>query len=999
MASKRHGRFALVLSLLFGVLSMGSPHPASATPPVEVYRGLTVNGRWRTIATSANGEVAVVGRDSTPSGSKLRLTSNRGTNWFEIASSAVQQWTSVDLSADGQIIVASGFLGSTSTVQRSTDQGQTWSTLLSSTTDIYPYVSMSADGQKIVVTGGTVGQLSLLVSTNGGGTWTTTGTPSGWNSVAVSGNGNTMYAANRGELRKSTDNGATWTTLTNAGVHNFTSVSTSNDGSVVLGVVSYEQPTVGAFVSRDGGATFQPAAGVGATFGNHLATGAVSGDGSTLIAASYDSVPRRSVDGGSTWSASPFGQYGWLSFSLSDNGGIIHAAAEASGVWTMRPVPAPTITGSSRTSVSSLGGQSLDIVGTSFVNVQSVTYGGQPVQYTVVATTAVVFETTPVTTSSVTIVVTTAAGAATFSLPVYVPIVPSVDSVSPASGSWRGGTMVTLNGANLGDATRVEVGGVVADIDSVTDNRLDFLTPPGRVGLADIRVVAPVGSTTEVRGFRYTWNRLSVLPAWQKLDPVNSIPDSVGASAEGPNGWLYLGGRFENVGNPAGDVVVAWDGTAWRNLGDDGSGSIAPDGALDSYGDVYDMVFDSSGRLYVAGNLSLSSGATNGVLMWNGSTWASLGSGVDGDVYSMAFDASGNLVVVGVFTLSSGGNVVNLARWNGSTWSAIPISSAGWFYKVAVDGNDIFVAGDFDDLDGVAEADNVARWDGTSWHGLGSDGSRDGYLDQDVFGLSIEGSGPSRRVLAGVCANGRSHGLYAFEAGQWSAVSSTELDGCVVDIERLDDGRLLVAGYIDGVDDPLISGMAVLEGGRWAPGGQQGGVSSVLEFGSPSRLLATSYNQPNIFGVPDYVAVTSGLELSIDSSATSIEPSSGPVQGGTTVTIRGTGFNASTDVTFGDLPATSVTLVSPTEIRAVAPAQGPLTVVVSVYDRARLSEVPTTYRYGSTTVIPDPTPTSLPATGASDDTRKMLSFLGATALVVGATLTSRRRRHVRRRQY
>jgi len=72
MASKKYGRFALVLSLLFGVLSMGSPHPASATPPVELDHGLTLGGRWTTIATSSSGEVAVAGRDySSSEGSRL----------------------------------------------------------------------------------------------------------------------------------------------------------------------------------------------------------------------------------------------------------------------------------------------------------------------------------------------------------------------------------------------------------------------------------------------------------------------------------------------------------------------------------------------------------------------------------------------------------------------------------------------------------------------------------------------------------------------------------------------------------------------------------------------------------------------------------------------------------------------------------------------------------------------------------------------------------------
>jgi hypothetical protein len=52
-----------------------------------------------------------------------------------------------------------------------------------------------------------------------------------------------------------------------------------------------------------------------------------------------------------------------------------------------------------------------------------------------------------------------------------------------------------------------------------------------------------------------------------------------------------------------------------------------------------------------------------------------------------------------------------------------------------------------------------------------------------------------------------------------------------------------------------------------------------------------------------------------------ISPSSGPTTGGTLVTVTGTGFTGATHVKFGSVAATSFTVVSSTEITAVAPAQ------------------------------------------------------------------------------
>lgn len=50
-----------------------------------------------------------------------------------------------------------------------------------------------------------------------------------------------------------------------------------------------------------------------------------------------------------------------------------------------------------------------------------------------------------------------------------------------------------------------------------------------------------------------------------------------------------------------------------------------------------------------------------------------------------------------------------------------------------------------------------------------------------------------------------------------------------------------------------------------------------------------------------------------------VSPASGSIAGGTKVKLTGTDFNAASEVRFGELPATSFTVVSETEITAVAP--------------------------------------------------------------------------------
>jgi len=96
---------------------------------------------------------------------------------------------------------------------------------------------------------------------------------------------------------------------------------------------------------------------------------------------------------------------------------------------------------------------------------------------------------------------------------------------------------------------------------------------------------------------------------------------------------------------------------------------------------------------------------------------------------------------------------------------------------------------------------------------------------------------------------------------------------------------------------------------------------------NPSTITATS---PAGTGTVD-VTVTTPEGTSVTSAAdqftfialpalTGVSPSSGPVAGGTTVTITGTNFNGATAVKFGTTSATSFTVISPTSISATAPA-------------------------------------------------------------------------------
>ena len=984
MSKSRFLRLALTVLVLLGLfpvtfsVMLGDVAPALATPSNEVVFGVGGQNRWSAVDTSADGNVAVAGFDFPVAGGKLRRTTNRGTGWLTLSASPTLRYTSVSTSSDGAIIVAAGFDGSGSSVVRSTDAGLTWTTLLQHATDVFPHVAISASGQKVLVAGGPAGATSLLVSTDGGSTFTTTGVAENWTSVEVSGDGNVLYATGARQIWRSIDNGTNWNPLAAAGFHIFASVTTSNDGAVVMGVVSYEQPTTAVLYSRDGGATFSSAAGVGTTFANQAATGAVSGDGMTMIATSYGTLPQVSSDGGNTWSAASFSAGGFLRFALSNDGSVIHGAIEGAGVATSRPLPAPTIAGFDRSTVSASGGQLLIVVGTSFVNVQSVTYGGQAILDFNVNTTYISFTTPPVSGSSVNVVVTTAAGTASRSLAVYVPQAPVVSTVSPSRGEWSGNDVVEITGAHFDDVTRVLFGGVPADVVAVVGNRLTVLTPPNRVGLADIVIESPEGTTVVRDGFRYDWSQTSVLGPWTAVGSDETNFDAITALAVGPNGWLYVGGEFQNFrGIPEADAVAAWDGTRWMALGSDGLGN----GAIRSDGEVLDLHFDGAGNLYVGGYVGLRGSTATGVLRWDGSSWTELGTGVDGLVASMATDSSDNLVVAGDFQHAGGVSAEAMARWNGTSWSAVSSFDLDYVWGVAVDGNDIIISSESENIGGIAEADYVARWDGSQWHALGSDGAGDGFIDEVSYSLRVEGSGAGRRVLVGPCDGG----VVEFASGRWSPVSADVTFGCVTDMTRLSDGRLVVVGNFASSNNGEIRGIALLDNGHWIPGGVFDDVFRVIEYGGPGRIVITSLN--NILGTIGYIAQNAGIASFEGSFPTEMSSRQGLVSGGTEVTIRGTGFNSETYVVFGDRPATSVTIVSSTELRAVAPAHTATSVVVSVYDQKRFVSLSLPFDYVAPPVA------LLPATGANSTDTNVIMVLSFVAILSGTVMLRRRSVH------
>jgi len=149
------------------------------------------------------------------------------------------------------------------------------------------------------------------------------------------------------------------------------------------------------------------------------------------------------------------------------------------------------------------------------------------------------------------------------------------------------------------------------------------------------------------------------------------------------NGELYAGGDFAGL-------VKKWNGTSWVAVGSL-SGTTSPKVcALISY----------NGSLYAGGAFSLSASNYN-VAKWTGSTWTTVGDGLQGVSGSevKAFCVyQGALIAGGTFTQSGTSSLSKVAKLVGAAWAQVgggaPPNCTAGVHALAVHSSELYVAGE-----------------------------------------------------------------------------------------------------------------------------------------------------------------------------------------------------------------------------------------------------------------------------------------------------------------
>ena len=201
-----------------------------------------------------------------------------------------------------------------------------------------------------------------------------------------------------------------------------------------------------------------------------------------------------------------------------------------------------------------------------------------------------------------------------------------------------------------------------------------------------------------------------------------SWASAIASYDSGTGAELYVGGKFNGSHTLVSPGIIRCDGSSWQSVG----------GGLDvpqwdtPYAELMTVYDGGHGpELIVAGPFGTAGGLSIPFLAkWNGTTWSSLGSGVNGRVIGMQVldDGTGpKLYVSGIFNVAGGVNVSQIAIWDGTSWSAFPnppvVPASAMLRYDDGRGSALFYAGTSNV--GPTTAHFVSRWDGSQWSALG----------------------------------------------------------------------------------------------------------------------------------------------------------------------------------------------------------------------------------------------------------------------------------------
>lgn len=462
---------------------------------------------------------------------------------------------------------------------------------------------------------------------------------------------------------------------------------------------------------------------------------------------------------------------------------------------------------------------------------------------------------------------------------------------------------------------------------------------------------------------------------------VGGSPAWVSDAAAQTNGQVVIGGIFTSVGGTTRNRIARVDGR---------TGALDPAFNPNASDRVRAVAIQPDGKILIGGDFT-SVGGTNrnrlARLNSDGTVDTGFNPDVDAPVYDIQIQSDGKLLIGGAFALVGGQSSNKVARLN-----ADGTRDASFTQADSITGGPVLVVARQADGTVLAGGNIVTTIGSTTLYGLlriGATGSIDTTFSVDLDPISPSQQTPNNlghQVDAiALQADGKilMGGTFAFDE---SGVNRTWF-------LRLNADGTLDAGFTPNADGAVtaivvqVDGTIVVGGLFTSVGGQgRRGIARVLATGAVDSTLA----DPNVnsrsnviitqsdggivfggnFGTVGGVSRPSLARLrgvSVPPTITSVTPGSGAVDGGTPITIEGSGFLDGATVTIGTTACTDVVVIDATKITCTTPSgtAGARSVTVTNPD-SEVATLASAFTYSEPE--PESTTTTIAATDANSST-------------------------------
>ncbi|MDT8305667.1 MAG: hypothetical protein RRC07_07000, partial [Anaerolineae bacterium] len=299
---------------------------------------------------------------------------------------------------------------------------------------------------------------------------------------------------------------------------------------------------------------------------------------------------------------------------------------------------------------------------------------------------------------------------------------------------------------------------------------------------------------------------------------LGATDGEIHAIAVAPNGDIYVGGHFTEIGGVTALNIARWDGAAWHALGNGLSHTAGT-------GIVYAITILDNNNIFVGGNFNRANASTYAynIARWDGTNWNPLGpniansNGTDGPVYALAHSTDGYVFVGGSFSSCPGAGswvvAKNFAMWKNSAnawWNAMangvddPIRSLVWDGTIVEIGSEqdwlegyppagkLYAGGDFLNVDNEynelnvdgnfpVSANHVAYWHVELWAFVGNHRSAwvamGSGVSNPVVDLALDQTTTTHKLYAAAQTASSYEPLPYWDGASWSTVAPSVSGG------------------------------------------------------------------------------------------------------------------------------------------------------------------------------------------------------------------------------